>query len=321
MKARFLARLFPWTLLILAILALGSACAPTARAPAEEVTEARMPAIEAEKAAPLPTMAPMAPESKTSLPGSDSTARYASVERMIIKNAEMELLVENTDVAIDRITGLVIEYDGYVISSRSWYSGLYKEATVTIGVPVYEFENMLRRLRGLAVRVEQESSSGEDVTDQYVDLDSRIKNLEATADRIRSFLDSAQTVEEALMVNDQLSQVEGEIETLKGKLNYLADRSAFSTITVQLKEPRPTPTPSPTATPTTWDPGHTFKSAGDVLTNILRFLGDTAIWAGVVCMPIAIPAALIAWFVIRQYRKRRRGRQVTQAGEDSQESP
>ena len=306
MDSRVRNRALLWAALIAAILTVGSACAPAARPEVEQRMDNTAPPA-AKEAAPAPTAAPAAGEASDGLRLS-TTARYASVDRMIIKNAAMTLLVENTDVAVDRITGLIVEYGGYVVSSRSWYSGAYKEATVTIGVPVAEFENMLRRLRSLARQVMEESATGEDVTDQYVDLNARIKNLEATAARIRGFLDAAQNVEEALQVNAQLSQVEEEIEVLKGKANYLVDRAAYSTITIQLSEPRPSPTPRPTATPTHWNPGRTFKSASEVLTDILRGLGDAAIWTGVVCLPIALPVGLVLWFVARLIGNRRRRR-------------
>jgi len=152
----------------------------------------------------------------------------------LIKNAEMELLVSDTDAALDSITLIASDYGGYIISSHSWYEDDFKYATVRLGVPVEEFENILRRLRGLALRVINEIASGEDVTDQFVDLQSRLTNLQATRDRIREFLDKAETVEEALQVNEQLSEVEGQIEEIQGRMNYLKDRAAYSTIDVQL---------------------------------------------------------------------------------------
>jgi hypothetical protein len=185
-------------------------------------------------------------------------------------------------------------------------------------VPVVEFENVLRRLRGLALKVNSEMASGEDVTDQYVDLQSRLTNLEATRDRIREFLDKAETVEEALQVNEQLSQVEAQIEEIQGRMNYLKDRAAFSTIDVQLNPERPTPTPSPTPTPTptptpvAWRPGETVESATNVLTSLLKGLADLAIWIVVVLGPFLVPIALVIWLVIWwQRRKARRAEKAT----------
>jgi hypothetical protein len=165
--------------------------------------------------------------------------------------------------------------------------------------------------------VEKEMASGQDVTDQYVDLESQVRNLEATADRIREFLKKATTVDEALKVNKQLSDVEQQIEERKGKMNYLRDRAAFSTITVTVHTERPTPTttatptttptttPTPTPTPWAWMPGQTYREASRTLTDILKSLGDISIWGGVVCLPFIIPAALVAWAIYRWQRSRR----------------
>lgn len=155
-------------------------------------------------------------------------------DRKIIKNAELTLQVKDTDTAIDQLTGLVTDYDGYIVSSRAWSEGQYRMATVTLSIPVDTFEQVLRRLRGIAVEVLSERADGQDVTDQYVDLESRLRNLEATQTRVRAFLDQAVTVEEALEVNHQLSQIEGQIEDIKGKMNYLKERASYSSITVQL---------------------------------------------------------------------------------------
>jgi hypothetical protein len=280
------------------------------RAPsAEEVTVVETVQVEAEKM----VAATAAPEAATNSgsPGLAAPVR-PQADRMIIKNAEMELLVADTDVALDSITIIAADYGGYIISSHTWFEDGFKYATIRMGVPVVEFENILRRLRGLALQVTNEIASGEDVTDQYVDLQSRLTNLQATRDRIREFLDKAETVEEALQVNEQLSQVEGQIEEIQGRMNYLRDRAAYSTISVQLSPERPTPTPTatptptPTPTPVAWRPGETLSEAGGVLTSILKGLVDAVIWIIIVLGPFLVPVALLAWLVIWLRRRARR---------------
>ena len=236
--------------------------------------------------------------------------------RMIIKNAELRLLVEDTRVAIDQVTQVAEDTLGYVLSSRTWYKDDYQYATITLGVPAEEYEGALRRLRGLGLRVLDESASGQDVTDQYVDLQSRLRNLEATEATIRSFLEKATTVEESLQVNRQLSEITDQIEEIKGKMNYLKDRASYSTITVhlepQLPTPTPTPTPTATATPTptptptplAWQPDQTFRSASNVLVRLAPGIGDLLIWIVVVLGPFLIPVALVIWLAIWFRRKR-----------------
>lgn len=298
-----------------------AACAPAAT-PAPAWTSAPMePALQQPPAAPvLPTSAPLlAATAVIYNTGSDtSIAQPQAGGRMIVKNAEIRLLVSNTDTAIDRVTQVASDVGGYIISSRVWFQDVgalsLKYASYTIGVPVDQFERALGRLRAIATRVMDETSSGEDVTDQYVDLQSQLSNLEATRDRIRQFLDKAKTVEEALQVNSQLSAVEAQIEQTKGRMNYLGDRSAYSTISITLEpdvaSPTPTLTPTATATPTPqpWNPGQTLSQAKKTVTYFYRGFADLGIWLGVAILPIFGPfvfIGIVIWY-FAVYRRRRR---------------
>jgi hypothetical protein len=223
--------------------------------------------------------------------------------RMIVKNADVRLMVKDTDSAIDRATQIVGDAGGYIVSSRVWYQDYYgnnlKYATITVGIPVDEFERALVRLRDLAVQVVDENASGDDVTEQYVDLQSQLVNLEATRARIQEFLKDAKTIDEALRINQELANIESQIEQIKGRMNYLSDRSAYSTITINLEPefpvltPTPTATPQPTATPIPWKPGDTFKEAKNTVTVAYQGIANFLIW--LVILPIVLPPALILW--------------------------
>jgi hypothetical protein len=313
-------RPLPFLFFVIAALLLLSACGSRASgvSPAPAATEAPMmeePMMEAAAA----TLAPVMEKSAYSIVGmptvsvspdgqadvNASDAANPSLGRMIIKNSDMRLQVEDTDVAIDRTTQMVGDLGGYIVSSRSWYQAYdkynLKYATLTLGMPVDQFEHALNRLRGFSVTVLDETASGEDVTDQYVDLQSQITNLEATRDRIKSFLDEAKTVDEALRVNQQLSEIEGQIEQIKGRMNYLKDRSAYSTITVNFEPvlPEIVSTPVPTPTPQVWDPGKTFGKASKSLTTAYQGITDFLIWVFVVVVPILLPPLLILWGLLK----------------------
>ena len=253
---------------------------------------------------------PVSTQPATSQPGNGANAPSGDqTSRMIIKNAELKLLVDNTDNAIDRSMQVVGDVSGYVISSREWYQATngqnYKFATLSIGVPVSQFETAMRRLRGLATRVLDENASGQDVTGEYVDLQSQLGNLEATRDRIRSFLDNAKTVDESLQINQELTTIEGQIEQVKGRINFLSNRTAYSTITVNLQPdipsltPTPTATLRPTATPQVWNPGHTLNQATGAVTTIYENLVELGIWLFVVVIPLLAPPVLIIWGVYK----------------------
>jgi hypothetical protein len=293
-----------------------TACGAAATAVGEEFAAATGPAmdsyaeepsagfIEPEKAVLGPAAMPTAGIVDVGAPP-DSAPGPASAGRLIIKNADVRLLVADTDVAIDRATQIVGDLGGYIVSSRVWYEAYYehnlKYAAITIGIPVEQFERALSRMRGLSVRVLDESASGEDVTDQYVDLQSQVVNLEATRERIKSFLDQAENVDEALRINQQLSEIERQIEQIKGQINYLSDRSAYSTITINFEPERPeiVATPTPTPAPVPWDPGDTFDDAKKTLTSAYQGILDFLIWFLVALLPILVPPALIVWGIWR----------------------
>jgi hypothetical protein len=244
---------------------------------------------------------------------------------MIIKNGEMMLLVADTDRALDQATGIAVDAGGYIVSSRTWLEDNFKYATLTMGVPSDQFEAVQRQLRTLAVQVLNDTASGQDVSDEYVDLQSRLTNLEATAARIRDFLKDAKSAEEALKVNAQLSDVENEIEQIKGRMNYLKDRAAYSTLVVTLNPQRPTstptltPTPTPTPTPVYWQPDKTVESASNALSSLLRAVGDMLIWLGIVVLPLAIPIVAIMAIVV--YFNRRKNRRPGSGGESKSSNP
>jgi len=250
--------------------------------------------------APMPTAAAY----EISNPSGDLTVIERS-NRMIVKNADVRLMVKDTDVAIDRATQIIGDAGGYIVSSRVWYQDYYgnnlKYAAVTIGVPVDEFEHTLVRLRDLAVRVVDETAAGDDVTEQYVDLQSQLTNLESTRARIQDFLKDAKTIDEALRINQELANIESQIEQIKGRMNYLNDRSAYSTITINFEPelpvltPTPTATPVPTATPIPWNPGETFNEATGTVTTLYQGIASFMIWLVVVIVPIVLPFALILW--------------------------
>ncbi|MGB8648009.1 MAG: DUF4349 domain-containing protein [Anaerolineae bacterium] len=303
----------------LALAACASPAAPTGApatsAPAAGALErqnAGAPAPAATSAA-QPTSAPAAQKAPPSTGGgSDQPSAAIPLDHKIIKNAQLVLTVDKTSTAVERLTAIASDAGGYLQGSHTFAEGSTTGAQVTMQVPVDRFEEALNRVRNVALKITSDTTSSSDVSAQYVDLQSRQTNLEATRDRIRQFLDKAATVDEALKVNQQLSDVEAQIEQIKGQLNVLNARSSFSTITVDLHEPQPTPTPTltptptPTPTPIGWNPGQTFNDAARVQTSLLRAIGDLLIWVIVVLLPYVVVFGLVAFgatWLIRRFVK------------------
>lgn len=243
--------------------------------------------------------------------GTSAPGRQTTDTRKIIKNADLLVEVESVDLAVSRIGGIAAQLGGDVMATQADYTAGLRSATITIVVPVDQFEEALSRIGG-AGEVLSRNASGQDVTEEYVDLQSQLANLEATQARIRGFLDQAKTVEEALKVNAQLTEIERQISQIKGRQNFIDQKSAFSTITIQLREkplpatPTPSPTPTPEPTPVAgWSPSDTAGDAYATLTTVLQGLATVAIWIGVAVLPLALPIFLAVWFVQRRSRTRR----------------
>jgi hypothetical protein len=264
---------------------------------------AATPAPSFGEVAAMPTMAPAATEAPA-LAGSgvEPVAPSAAANRMVIKNADMTLRVEDVPGALSRVTQMAADLGGYVISSQTEQRGDHVYASLQMAVPSAQFEAALNQLRNIAVKVERESASGQDVSAEYVDLRSRLNNLEATAARVREFLAAAKTVEESLKVSGQLQELEAQIEQVKGQMKYYEGRAAFSTISLQL-----TPEIVPVEPePTEWNPARTFERATDTLTALAQTFADIAIWLIVVFGPFGLIAALafgLGWRVMRGARR------------------
>lgn len=295
------------SLFVVAMMLISACSAPAAAPPTQAPAQPAQPAIAEVKPAEAPAASSADSSVVKNLPAAGTGVQASPYQqnRMIIKNGEMALLVADTDRAIDQATSVAVDTGGYIVSSKTWVQDGFKYAALTMGIPSDQFEVAQRRLRGLALEVQNDSASGQDVSQEYVDLQSRLTNLEATAARIREFLAKATKVADALEINRQLSEVEGQIEEVKGRMQYLKDRSAFSTIAVALNPLVPTPTPYPTPTPAAWQPGKTVEAAGDTLGGLLRGLVDAVLYLGIVLLPFLIPVlALVA--VVVYFRRRRK---------------
>lgn len=226
--------------------------------------------------------------------------------RLIIKNGEMTVEVSDTQPALDKATDIALNLGGYIINQNSTAreSG-YQYATLQIGVPSAQFEVAMRQLGELGI-ILNETKSGQDVTEEYIDLNARLTNLEATQERLRTFLSETTNVEDALKVDEELRKVEEEISVLKGRINFLADSAAFSKITLRINPILPTPTIAPTAlppTPEAWSPANTAKVASVQLQDNVQNTADSAIYAGIVCGPWLLFLSIFGWIGFRMYRR------------------
>jgi hypothetical protein len=216
---------------------------------------------------------------------------------MIVRTGDMSLVVDDVVGTRDEIARLAIRFGGYVVSSSIYGEEQDLTGSISIRVPDDKFEQALTELRALAERVLSESTSSRDVTEEYVDLQSRLKNAEATERQYLTLLEQAKNVEDILRIYERLSQVRREIEQIKGRMQYLERTSSMSLITVQLK-------PEATAKPLVragWNALEVLKSATRGLVVAGQILGTIAIWL-IIFIPVwGIVLGIIYW---RRRRKK-----------------
>jgi hypothetical protein len=156
--------------------------------------------------------------------------------RMIVRTAEISLVVDDVAVVLDQVAELAEGFGGYVVSSTRWKEEERLVGIITIRVPAEDFDDTMEALRGLAVEVTHEDTSAQDVTEEYIDLSARLHNLEVTEEQLLRLMEKAEKVEDMLNIQRELSNTRGEIEQTKGRMQYLELTSATSLIRVQLNE-------------------------------------------------------------------------------------
>lgn len=234
-------------------------------------------------------------------------------ERKVIYNANMALVVGDTETAAKDIEALASSLGGYVANMNA-YRGNKDVVFVdlTIRVPFDQFDAVRAALREMAIRVDRESANTDDVTDQYYDVDARLRTLQATEEELLALLAETRarggSVEDIMAIYRELTNIQSEIESLQGQLNRLDKLIAFSTIDIALQ---PDELSKPIATD--WRPIETLRNASRALISALQGLVDVLIYFVVVVLPVlillAIPVILVLLFLrwlIRRLQGRRK---------------
>ncbi len=167
----------------------------------------------------------------TSGDSTDEQAALVSQRRIIVRTADLSLVVDDVSGAIDEVSRMAESMGGWVVSSdrSTKHSGF-----VSVRVPAESLEETIDELRELAVEVQSEMTTSKDVTDEYVDTTARLTNMQATQAALIRLLERAEKVEDALKVQNELTWVQEEIEKLQGRIKFLEQTSAFSLVNVRL---------------------------------------------------------------------------------------
>lgn len=223
----------------------------------------------------------------------------AEPTKMIIYNAELSLVVKDSGVAQEDITRMIEGVGGYVSNSSSYtYSGGLRRITLTLRLPAEKFNETMTALRDMAMEVTQETIGSQDVTQEYVDLESRLRALEAKAERLEELMEQAEDTEAVLAVYEQLSQTQIEIEQTKGRMQYLERSAAMATITVSL-------TPDALSQPIEvagWRPGGVAKESFQALIKAFQWLINALIRVVILVLPVMLFLGGLFYLLIKGLR-------------------
>ena len=173
-------------------------------------------------------------------PAEQSVAANAATERLVIQNVDMSIVVADPKARMQEIADMAVGMGGFVVSSNVYQSTYgpnqieVPEGSMTIRVPSERLDEALDAIKLDVVDVTYENRSGEDVTSQYVDLQSRLKAKQAAEEKLLEFMETADDTEAALSVYVQLQQIQSEIEVLKGQIKYYEESAAMSAISIRL---------------------------------------------------------------------------------------
>ncbi len=229
-------KIFAFSLVVITALILAACGSSTGYQPASLQGGALLPSVEMEAPASAPMEAGM---DKAAQANSASGVEASGIERIVLKNAQISVVVTDVEGRMKNIQVMAQQMGGFVVSSNLYQSYASNnenvpEAQVVIRVPAEKLDDALEQIKKDVVEVKNETSSGEDVTAQYVDLKSRLKNLEAAEAQLEDIMKSATATEDVVNIFNQLTAYREQIEVVKGQINYYDEAAALSSITVTI---------------------------------------------------------------------------------------
>jgi hypothetical protein len=301
-----------WISLVIGILVL-SACAKATQSPTNEMlTSGARDSMQA----PMPMATMGAAEAPATVSEKGGLAvNNAVIQQMIIMNANLEIAVDDPGASMSAIQKMASDMGGFTVSSYIYKTytsdGIeVPAATVTVRVPAEKLNTALDQIKAMTGDPKKytlsENISGQDVTQDYTDLKSRLRNLQEADAKLSELYASATKTEDALAIYQQKVQVTEQIEVIKGQMQYYEQASAKSAITVSIVA-------KATIAPVTiagWQPAGVARDAVQALINFGKGLVNFLIWLGILVVPVIVVIGLPIFLFIRWLVRRNRRNQV-----------
>ncbi len=214
-------------------------------------------------------------------------------DKKIIKTAALKLEVKNFKGFNEAVHQTVRQFGGYIAQEEQTGSNEVQENTISIKVPVAQFESMLNQLSSGDVKVSERKITTEDVTSEYVDTRSRLEAKKEMRLKYLEFLKQSKNMTEVLQVQNEVNGIQEEIEAASGRVTYLSHQSAYSTINLTFFQPNAGFTPKDESPTFLSRVGSAFKTGGHFMGEL--FVGLVSIW------PLMLIVA-ISYFGYKKYK-------------------
>lgn len=215
--------------------------------------------------------------------------------KKIIKTGSLEIVIKEIDEAVGKITDIVDQKQGFVSSSNIYTKkDKTKYGTMIVRVPAQYFEETIKEIKNLATSIKEESATSRDVTEEFVDLQARLKNLKLKEEQYQKILNRAVKIEDVLKASDYLFNTRKEIERLEGRIKYLENLTDLSTIGISLTEETKIEVPT-----SEWRPLTVFKNALRGMVELWQWIINTLIWIILLFGPLAI----LVWIIVKIVKK------------------
>jgi hypothetical protein len=260
--------------------------------------------------------APAAPQPATGQTTTSSDTTNQAIERIVIKNASLSISVTDPAKSMNTISKMADDMGGFVVTANMYKETLSSgaevpRATITIRVPAEKLNSALDQIRAQSKQEPiSESANSQDVTNEYIDLQSRQKNLEAAESDLTKIMDQAYKTEDVLAVYNQLVSIREQIEVIKGQIKYYSESAHFSAISVELiadAAVQPIEIGG-------WQPQGVAKEAIKALIRTMQGLGTVLIWLILDVLPVLLVLFIIfvlpPTLIIRAWLRRRAKRKA-----------
>lgn len=233
----------------------------------------------------------------------------AAIDRKIVRNADLTMEVGSTTDTQHRIVSIAESHGGFVVTSEAKQRESTEPAKraldikLIVRVPENQFGSALDQIRGLTSNLTEEKVSGQDVTEEFIDLEARIRTQKALEAQFLQIMRQTGKITDALEVQRQIAEVRSDIERLEGRKRFLENRSSLSTITVNIVAPKPM-----VVVPTTGfrhSVSEAVSESIEVGSGIVLFFVRFAIVMIPVALFLLLPAGLILRYFMRRAKRMR----------------